>query len=71
LARFKTPESPEGTIHWVEPKDLAALDLIDNAARVIPLLIEDLGRDREGSEPLRLGVARYDQWGALRAVLWT
>lgn len=60
----------EGTLHWVEKDQLAGLPFIDNAALVIPLLVEDIERDPEGREPIRLGAAAYSPDGALQRIVW-
>ena len=70
LAEPILPPCPEGTLHWVAPEELNSLDLIDNAALVIPALIADLTRDPEGIEPVVVGAARYDPDGALAAIVW-
>ena len=64
------PACPEGTLHWVEPEDLATLELIDNAAVMLPLLIEDMARDPAGDEPVRAGAAHYEPDGTLSRVSW-
>lgn len=58
----RVPACNEGTLHWVAPDDLASLDLIENAAAVLPFLIEDVRRDARG--PV-CGVAEYDSHGQL------
>lgn len=60
----------EGILHWVEPDRIPELDLIDNAALVIPLLAEDVERDPNGDEPVRLGAAAYSADGTLRRIVW-
>lgn len=60
----------EGTLHWIQPRLLASLRLIDNAALVIPLLIEDTERDPAGREPVRLGAAAYAANGSLQRIVW-
>ncbi|HET7035621.1 MAG TPA: NUDIX domain-containing protein [Thermomicrobiaceae bacterium] len=70
LAEPVLPPCPEGTLHWVEAAELTALDLIDNAAVVIPVLIADLARDPAGTEPVVVGAARYAADGSLAAIVW-
>lgn len=64
------PECPEGQLHWVSPQDLGHLDLIDNAAVVIPLLIDDMVRDPTGIEPVVVGAASYATDGSLQHIVW-
>ena len=64
------PPSAEGTLAWVTAGEITGLDVIENTARVIPRLIEDLARDPEGREPVVLGAARYAPDGALERVVW-
>lgn len=60
----------EGVLHWVEPARIPELDLIDNAALVIPLLAEDIERDPNGDEPVRFGAAAYRADGMLQRIVW-
>ncbi|HET9016167.1 MAG TPA: NUDIX domain-containing protein [Thermomicrobiaceae bacterium] len=64
------PESAEGTLAWVTAEEIAALDVIENTAQVIPRLVEDLARDPAGREPVVVGAARYSPDGALVRVVW-
>ena len=58
----RLPSCNEGTLSWIEPEDLASLDLIENTARVLPLLIQDA---RTGDQRIHCGVAEYDEVGRL------
>ncbi|MDI3340694.1 MAG: NUDIX domain-containing protein [Sphaerobacter sp.] len=64
------PTSDEGTLAWVTPAEFAGLDVIDNTAQVLPLLIADLARDPAGREPVRLGAAAYHPDGTLERIVW-
>lgn len=66
-ATDRVPTCNEGTLAWVSPQDLAALDLIDNAAAVLPLLVEDA---RRGDDRVRCGVAKYERTGRLQEVVF-
>jgi 8-oxo-dGTP diphosphatase len=70
LADPVLPESPEGTLHWLRAEDFAALDIIESAAPVLPLLIEDVQRDPLGEERPRVGAAHYGPDGAIERVVW-
>lgn len=70
LAEAVLPECPEGTLHWVHPDEFAGLDIIESAAVVLPLLIEDLSRDPRGDERPRVGAAHYGPDGAIERVTW-
>ena len=58
LAQTILPPCSEGTLAWVTPEGLPALDVIDSTRPVLPLLIDDLARDPLGREHVRLGVSR-------------
>lgn len=64
------PDSPEGKLHWVGPNEIDDLDLIDNAAVVIPLLIDDMTHDPTGAKPVVVGAASYASDGALQHIVW-
>ncbi len=72
LGQQVLPDCPEGTLHWVHPNELDQHDLIDNAAVVIRLLIDDIARDPTGTEPVVVGAARYAPDGHLvaDAIVW-
>jgi 8-oxo-dGTP diphosphatase len=63
----RVPACNEGTLRWVGPKELAGLDVIENTAGVLPLLIEDV---RLGREDVVCGVARYDERGGLQTIVF-
>jgi 8-oxo-dGTP diphosphatase len=66
-ASHRVPACNEGTLAWVAPPELASLDVIDNSAAVLPLLVGDA---RRGDGQIRCGVACYDRNGALREVVF-
>lgn len=57
------PACSEGTLSWVEPEQLAELDIIETTAPVLPLLIEDQQRDPAGLRPVHLGITAYEPMG--------
>ncbi len=61
-ASDRLPTCKEGRLHWIHPNDLAKLDLIENTARVLPFLIQDVKLD---DHYVRCGVAEYDGNGRL------
>jgi 8-oxo-dGTP diphosphatase len=58
----RLPASNDGSLRWVEPVEVATLDVIENTATVLPLLVEDARRDSSG---IRCGVASYAPGGRL------
>lgn len=70
LAEPVLPASDEGDLAWVTADEIAGLDVIDNTAQVLPLLIDGLTRDPAGREPPRLGVASYHPDGTLERIVW-
>jgi len=63
----RIPACNEGSLAWVHPSLLSSLDLIENTARVLPLLVVDRARrDRR----VRCGVAAYDNQARLRTITW-
>lgn len=70
LKELIQPDCPEGTLHWVRPDEIAELDIIENTALVLPMLIDDVTRDPEGREPVRAGAAHYRPDGALECIVW-
>jgi 8-oxo-dGTP diphosphatase len=64
------PPCGEGTLAWVTPEELAALDVIETTRPVLPLLIADMARDPEGREAVRPGAVGYGADGVLRQVVW-
>jgi 8-oxo-dGTP diphosphatase len=63
----RVPACNEGALCWVAPEELAGLDVIENTARVLPLLIEDV---RLGRSEVRCGVAQYDERGRLQTIVF-
>jgi 8-oxo-dGTP diphosphatase len=63
----RVPACTEGSLHWVSPEDVAGLDLIENTAQVLPLLVEDVRRSERG---VHCGVASYDETGHLLGIVW-
>ena len=70
LAEPVLPTSNEGDLAWVTPEEMATLDVIDNTAQVLPLLIDAVTRDPDGREPPRLGVATFRPDGTLERIVW-
>ena len=70
LAEAVTPACSEGTLHWISAAEFAGLDIIENTALVLPLLVEDLAREPAGSERPRVGAAHYGPDGALERIVW-
>jgi 8-oxo-dGTP diphosphatase len=64
------PRCTEGTLHWVLPRDFAALDLIETTACVLPELVRDVLRAPQGEETVHLGTAHY-QGAELQNVCWS
>ncbi len=64
---IRIPSCNEGNLQWVAPDDVAALDVIENTARVLPLLVEDVQRD---SQTVVCGLAHYDRAGNLAGITW-
>lgn len=70
LSEPVTPSSPEGTLRWVNEEDIAGLDVIENTAEVLPLLIHDLTAAPDGAERPRVGAAEYRSDGELERIVW-
>lgn len=63
----RIPACNEGTLEWVQPSDLSGLDLIENTAQVLPLLVADRATS---ARSVRGGIAHYDEQARLRSVVW-
>lgn len=61
----RLPSCNEGTLRWLHPRELASLDVIENTAQVLPLLIHDVRTD---VQRIHCGVAKYGADGRLLAV---
>jgi 8-oxo-dGTP diphosphatase len=60
----------EGTLHWLTETELESIDIIENTAAVIPLLIDDMKHThREFGAPI-LGTATFDDSGQLLSLSW-
>src|SRR5690606_16105496 len=70
LAAPLLPASDEGVLSWLTPDEIAGLDVIENTAQVLPLLIADLARDPAGRDAVRLGVAAFQPDGTLERIVW-
>ena len=70
LKAYSLPECTEGTLYWKEPKDFAALDIIETTDQTLPHLVTDMERDPSGAEPVRIGVTHYRVDGVLTSVTW-
>ena len=69
LKEYALPDCTEGTLHWTEPENFAALDVIETTAQVLPRLVEDVAREPERADTVRLGAAHYGLDG-LERVVW-
>ena len=67
---MKSPETSEGTLHWLTQAELDEIDIIENTRLVIPELIADLERDARGAVGPVSGAAAYSQDGKLRSIVW-
>jgi 8-oxo-dGTP diphosphatase len=63
----RVPTCTEGTLAWKEPSELDRLDVIENTAKVLPFLLNDVG-DR--AAPVRCGVARLRDDGGIDNVVF-
>jgi 8-oxo-dGTP diphosphatase len=63
----RVPSCNEGTLHWVTPSELSALDIIDNSAGVFSRLVDDVRLGRTG---VRCGIATYEPGGRLVRILF-
>ncbi len=70
LSEPVTPSCPEGTLHWVTREEMAGLDVIENTADVLPLLIDDLAAGPDGVDRPRVGAAHYRPNGELERIVW-
>lgn len=71
LIEYSLPDCTEGTLHWKKPEDFAALDIIETTDLVLPHLVEDMQRDPEGQEYVRIGVTHYQADGTLTSLSWS
>ncbi|MGH2458549.1 MAG: NUDIX domain-containing protein [Chloroflexota bacterium] len=63
----RLPACNEGTLAWVQPSELPSLDLIENTARVLPLLVADR---IAVARSVRSGIASYGKQGELQSIVW-
>ena len=63
----RIPAATEGSLAWIDPSELPGLDIIDNTARVLPLLPGDVGHP---AGEIRCGIARLDGDGRLVEVVF-
>lgn len=71
LKRYSLPECTEGTLYWKEPRDFAALDIIETTDLVLPHLVHDMQRDPRGQERIFIGVTHYQADGTLTSLSWS
>ena len=71
LKAYVLPECGEGTLHWIEPERFAELDIIETTAQTLPHLVNDLQRDPESQERVRIGVTHYQADGTLASISWS
>lgn len=65
-----TPACPEGELFWKRADEIQALDLVDTARPVLPLLVEDMLRDPLGLETVRCAVAFFDEQAIFQHMIW-
>lgn len=70
LLETKLPDCPEGTLKWINVAEMPNLDMIGSTRPVIPLLLEDCERNPEGSEDVRIGVAKLFLDGEVERIMW-
>jgi 8-oxo-dGTP diphosphatase len=63
----RIPVATEGSLAWINPGELRGLDIIENTARVLPLLVDDVGQP---AGEIRCGIARFDGDGRLVDVVF-
>lgn len=69
--RGETPPCNEGDLYWKISEDFAGLDIIETTAHVLPRLVEDVARDPEGLEPVKIGLAHYRIDQTLTNLSWS
>ena len=62
--------SDEGTLRWLSEDEIAQLDVIENTAEVLPLLIDDLTAEPNGAARPLVGAAHYRDDGVLERIVW-
>ena len=67
----EVPDCPEGELHWKYSSDFDSLDLIKTTARTLPYLVDDIRRDPDGLNPLKIGVTHYQEDGDLSLISWS
>ena len=70
LSQPVTPECDEGSLHWLSEDEIAQLDVIENTAEVLPLLIDDLSAAPQGADRPLVGAAHYRVDGELERIVW-
>lgn len=70
LVEMVMPACSEGTLHWVNEEEISGLDVIENTAGVLPLLIDDLAAEPDGIDRPRVGAAHYQPNGELEQIVW-
>jgi 8-oxo-dGTP diphosphatase len=60
----------EGTLHWLTESELESIDIIENTATVIPLLINEMDDNPMDSRSPVLGLATFDEAGTLQTITW-
>jgi 8-oxo-dGTP diphosphatase len=63
--------SCEGTLHWVAAQDFNDLDIIENTAEVLPLLVDDILRDPKAHGTVITGAAFFASDGSLTSLVWS
>lgn len=70
LSQLVVPDCDEGTLQWVTEDEIAQLDVIENTAEVLPLLIDDLTAAPDGVDRPLVGAAHYRADGELERIVW-
>jgi hypothetical protein len=63
LSQKIAPTCPEGMLFWKEEAEFAGLDIIETTRPVLPVLIQDMAADPEGTGLPVVGVAVFDWQG--------
>lgn len=67
----EAPACPDGELHWKRPEVLGELDIIETTRQTLTYLIDDIRRDPEGDESVKIGVTHYGENGKLTLISWS
>ena len=70
LKEKSLPDCPEGQLFWIRPEDFPTLDMMENSDSALGRIVNDMGRDPNGDEPVIYGFAVYEQAGRWTKVVW-